>query len=111
MDGDFYVVFSSVHEALIHSSKLCSLEELENLLRTSNSRMTFQKEFLTDKVYYYCREKDKFIMLQGSLKMLVTTIRMDQENKMIRNEMRREFPAVSFVKRRRKCPRDTNTIC
>ena len=23
---------------------------------------------------------------------------------MIRNEMRREFPAVSFVKRRRKCP-------
>ena len=49
MDGDFYVVFSSVHEALIHSSKLCSLEELENLLRTSNSRMTFQKEFLTDK--------------------------------------------------------------
>ena len=27
MDGDFYVVFSSVHEALIHSSKLCSLEE------------------------------------------------------------------------------------
>lgn len=80
MDGDFYVVFSSVHEALIHSSKLCSLEELENLLRTSNSRMTFQKEFLTDKVYYYCREKDKFIMLQGSLKMLVTTIRMDEEN-------------------------------
>lgn len=63
-----------------HSSKLCSLEELENLLRTSNSRMTFQKEFLTDKVYYYCREKDKFIMLQGSLKMLVTTIRMDEEN-------------------------------
>ena len=56
------------------------LEELENLLRTSNSRMTFQKEFLTDKVYYYCREKDKFIMLQGSLKMLVTTIRMDEEN-------------------------------
>ena len=42
--------------------------------------MTFQKEFLTDKVYYYCREKDKFIMLQGSLKMLVTTIRMDEEN-------------------------------
>lgn len=80
MDGDFYVVFSSVHEALIHSSKLCSLEELENLLRTSNSRMTFQKEFLTDKVYYYCREEDKFIMLQGSLKMLVTTIRMDEEN-------------------------------
>ena len=37
-------------------------------------------EFLTDKVYYYCREKDKFIMLQGSLKMLVTTIRMDEEN-------------------------------
>ena len=30
---------------------------------------------------------------------------------MIRNEMRREFPAVSFVKRRRKCPRDTNIIC
>ena len=45
----------AVHEALIHSSKLCSLEELENLLRTSNPRMTFQKEFLTDKVYYYCR--------------------------------------------------------
>ena len=111
MDGDFYVVFSSVHEALIHSSKLCSLEELENLLRISNGRMTFQKEFLTDKVYYYCREEDKFIMLQGSLKMLVTTIRMDEENYMIRNEMRREFPAVSFVKRRRKCPRDTNTIC
>ena len=80
MDGDFYVVFSSVHEALIHSSKLCSLEELENLLRTSNSRMTFQKEFLTDKVYYYCKEEDKFIMLRGSMKMLVTTIRMDEEN-------------------------------
>ena len=80
MDGYFYVVFISVHEALIHSSKLCSLEELENLLRTSNSRMTFQKEFLTDKVYYYCREEDKFIMLQGRLKMLVTTIRMDEEN-------------------------------
>ena len=62
------------------AQKLCSLEELENLLRTSNSRMTFQKEFLTDKVYYYCREEDKFIMLQGSLKMLVTTIRMDEEN-------------------------------
>ena len=26
------------------------------------------------------QEKDKFIMLQGSLKMLVTTIRMDEEN-------------------------------
>ena len=80
MDGGFYVVFSSVHEALIYSSKLCSLEELENLLRTSNARMTFQKEFLTDKVYYYCKEEDKFIMLRGSMKMLVTTIRMDEEN-------------------------------
>lgn len=76
----WYLAVCIPYEALIHSSKLCSLEELENLLRTSNSRMTFQKEFLTDKVYYYCREKDKFIMLQGSLKMLVTTIRMDEEN-------------------------------
>ena len=80
MDGDFYVVFSSVHEAIIHSSKLCSLKEVENLLKTSNGRMTFQKEVLTDKVYYYCREEDKFIMLQGSRRIFVTTIRMDEEN-------------------------------
>ena len=40
----------------------------------------FEKILEETKVYYYCREEDKFIMLQGRLKMLVTTIRMDEEN-------------------------------
>lgn len=78
-DGDYYVVFGNVNMAVIYSAKLCHLEDLENALSDFYKNEVSHKAFLSDKIYYYPKKRNRFTMLQNRLKILITKIHMDNE--------------------------------
>lgn len=66
MDADFYLVFTSIHEVMIHNVNLSYPEDLEVVLKDTIREATPDEDFLTDKVYRYCRETGDFMMYQGA---------------------------------------------
>ena len=67
MDADFYMAFTSIHEVMIHSADRTYPEDLENILRDTIREATPEEDFLTDKVYRYCRETGDFLMYKGKV--------------------------------------------
>ena len=53
MDDDFYIVFTSVHEAMIHPKRMSCPEDLERILKETLKEATPDEDFLTDEIYYY----------------------------------------------------------
>lgn len=66
MNADFYLVFTSIHEVMVHSVKLSYPEDLEVVLKDTIREATPEEDFLTDKVYRYCRETGDFMVYQGT---------------------------------------------
>ena len=52
MDDDFYIVFTSVHEAMIHPKRMSCPEDLERILKETLKEATPDEDFLTDEIYY-----------------------------------------------------------
>ena len=67
MNADFYLVFTSIHEVMIHNVNISYPEDLEIVLRDTIQEATPEEDFLTDKVYRYCRETGDFMMYQGTV--------------------------------------------
>lgn len=67
MDADFYMAFTSIHEVMIHNADRTYPEDLENILRETIREATPEEDFLTDKVYRYCRETGDFLMYKGTV--------------------------------------------
>lgn len=61
MDDDFYIVFTSVHEAMIHSKRMFCPEDLERILKETLKEATLDEDFLTDEIYYYDRGARKIM--------------------------------------------------
>lgn len=58
---DLYLLPSSVHEfILIPAKHSFKKEELEDMVQIVNRTQLPKEEFLSDFVYYYCREEEKF---------------------------------------------------
>lgn len=58
LDGNFYIIPSSIHEVIIVSEHAEITEDsLTTMLRQVNSEMEDQKEFLSDNIYYYDAER------------------------------------------------------
>lgn len=59
-DGDFYIAFTSIHEAQIHSAGMIPADVVERSLRETNRHCNPEEEVLTDQVYCYRAEKGSF---------------------------------------------------
>ena len=55
LDDDFYIVFTSIHEAMIHPKSKCYPEGLERILKETIEDATPDEDFLADEIYYYDR--------------------------------------------------------
>lgn len=60
LDGGFYMVFTSVHEVMIHSEKTADPEDLKRVLADTVRDTTPEEDFLTYYVYHYNRETGQF---------------------------------------------------
>lgn len=60
LDGDFYAVFTSVHEVMIHAVETADVEDLKAVLDKTMADMTAE-EILTEYVYWYDSINRKFI--------------------------------------------------
>lgn len=60
LEGSFYMVFTSVHEVMIHKDTEVDEEDLREILRDTIRVATLEEEFLTYKIYHYDQEKKEF---------------------------------------------------
>ena len=60
MGEDFYIVFTSVHEVMIHNERMVKPEELKEILVQTLQETTPYEDFLSDHVFHYNREKEEF---------------------------------------------------
>lgn len=60
VEGDFYIAFTSIHEAQIHSAGMIPAEIVEHSLRETNGHCNPQEEVLTNQVYCYRAQKGSF---------------------------------------------------
>lgn len=61
LDSDFYMVFTSIHEVMIHSVKSgVDLKDLKLVLQDTLREVTPSSDYLTEKIYKYNRRTHKF---------------------------------------------------
>lgn len=67
LEGDYFIVFTSIHEVMIHSVERVYPEDLENVLRQTLQVATPKEDYLTSKIYRYSQETGDFMMFKGSI--------------------------------------------
>lgn len=61
LNSDFYMVFTSIHEVMIHSVKSgVDPKDLKLVLRDTLREVTPSSDYLTEKIYKYNRRTHKF---------------------------------------------------
>lgn len=61
LKSDFYMVFTSIHEVMIHSTKSgVDPGDLKNVLKSTIAETTQARDYLTEKIYKYNRKAHKF---------------------------------------------------
>ena len=61
LKSDFYMVFTSIHEVMIHSTKSgVDPSDLKNVLESTIAEVTREQDYLTEKIYKYNRKAHKF---------------------------------------------------
>ena len=61
---DFYIAFTSIHEAQIHAAGMISPEAVEASLRDTTRHCNRREELLTDRVYCYSKEEQKLGIIE-----------------------------------------------
>ena len=61
LDSDFYMVFTSVHEVMIHNDRNVEPADLQCVLADTIKESTPKEYYLTSRIYQYNRESHKFI--------------------------------------------------
>lgn len=64
MDDDFYAVFTSIHEVMVHKSDMVEPEELAEVLRETIREATPEEDFLSFSIYRYSRETGELMIVQ-----------------------------------------------
>ena len=62
MNDDFYIVFTSIHEAMIHSVTSTDPETLRQVLEETVYETTPPEDFLTFQIYQYDRDTGEFCL-------------------------------------------------
>lgn len=60
---DLYLVFTSIHEVMVHNAENVRPEELEDVLRETIKEATPESDYLTSSIYYYSRRRKEFSCL------------------------------------------------
>lgn len=60
MGSGFYMVFTSIHEVMIHNDREAGVEELRGVLRDTLKEATPEGDFLTLSIFHYDRETESF---------------------------------------------------
>ena len=63
---DLYLVFTSIHEAMVHNASVVDPYNLEKILNDTIQESTPEKDVLTRHIYKYCRKEDRIMMLPVS---------------------------------------------
>lgn len=58
---DIYLVFTSIHEVMIHNASVVVPEDLEDVLKETLDAATPEEDYLTSRIYRYCRATGSFI--------------------------------------------------
>lgn len=58
---DFYLVFTSIHEVMIHNVNFAEPERLEEILQQTVDEATPEEDYLTSSIYRYCKDTGRFI--------------------------------------------------
>lgn len=68
LGSGFYIVFTSIHEAMIHSENSADLEGLKTVLKDTVEAATPKEDVLTLNIYYYDRESGEISMVPTAKK-------------------------------------------
>lgn len=60
LDDDFYIAFTSIHEAMIHAVNTISVEVLQDVLTETINDTVDDDEFLSYRIFKYSRDAQKF---------------------------------------------------
>lgn len=60
MGSGYYMVFTSIHEVMIHHDKEAKVEDLREVLKDTIREATPEEDFLTLNIYHYNRETGSF---------------------------------------------------
>ena len=60
LDSDFYMVFTSIHEVMIHNAKKVDPEDLKSVLTDTIRETVPEEDYLTSRIYKYNRRTHKF---------------------------------------------------
>lgn len=58
LDSDYYIAFTSMHEAAVHKIGTVEVEDIRSSLSEVNEEMYVEEDFLSEQVYRYNRESD-----------------------------------------------------
>ncbi len=61
LDSDFYMVFTSVHEVMIHKADAVDAVDLSIILQDTLEEATPKEDFLTRKIYKYEKDTHRFL--------------------------------------------------
>lgn len=64
LNSDYYIAFTSMHEAAIHKTGTVEVEGIRNSLQELNKELDIEEDFLTEQVYKYSRVEDKIVMVE-----------------------------------------------
>lgn len=64
LDDNFYMVFTSVHEVMIHSESESEPDHLKCVLKDTIKKATPEEDFLTNKIYHYDRHDREFSIVK-----------------------------------------------
>lgn len=67
LGGDFYMVFTSIHEVMIHNASDSNPDNIEWILKDTIEESTPKEDFLSDKVYRYSKDTDSFLLYKGTV--------------------------------------------
>lgn len=67
LDDDFYILFTSIHGAMIHAKGRKDPEDIEKVFRAAINETTPEEAFLSDQIYYYDRHIGKIMKYEGSV--------------------------------------------
>lgn len=68
LNSDFYIVFTSIHEAMIHNVESVKKEDLQEILNDITDKVTPKEEFLSSCIYRYSHDTKQFSCVSGSVK-------------------------------------------
>lgn len=64
MGQDLYLVFTSIHEVMVHNVKRANPVDLKNILADTIREATPKEDYLTSSIYYYSRKTGKITCLE-----------------------------------------------